>query len=106
MLSLSVEVAPLGPTRSRIAVRLFCYQPEDIGWFLRHCCGLWSRLNRTVSKMVLREDFAIYPDIQRGLTASTHQGCLGAIEERVHAFQEYVHEQCCLPAQLEPNRAS
>jgi choline monooxygenase len=94
MLSLGLVVTPLGPARSRIDVRLFCYQPDGKNLLLRTGCSLWARLNRAISRMVLSEDFAIYPDIQRGLAASTHPGCLGAIEERVHAFQTYVQAQC------------
>ena len=40
--------------------------------------------------MVLREDASVYEAVQRGLAASPHEGVLGAIEERVHAFQRWI----------------
>jgi choline monooxygenase len=94
MLTLCIAVTPLAPTRCRILVRLFSYQDERANWLVQRCCGSWARLNRVFSRMVLREDFAIYPAIQRGLMASQQRGCLGVIEERVYAFQRYVDEQC------------
>jgi phenylpropionate dioxygenase-like ring-hydroxylating dioxygenase large terminal subunit len=51
--------------------------------------GVASRLIR----MVLAEDAAVYPDVQRGLEASPHVGVLAAREERVHHFQEYVAQR-------------
>ena len=39
---------------------------------------------------ILDEDYKVLPAIQRGLEASTHEGVIGAREERVHAFQQYV----------------
>ena len=42
---------------------------------------------------VLREDMALWPDIQRGLESSHHAGLLSRREERVFAFQQYV-ETC------------
>ncbi len=94
MFSLCVTATPLGPMRTQVDVRLFCYLPHDRHWFLRGCCAIWGRLNAALSKAILTEDFGIYPAIQRGLASSPHPGCLGAIEERVHAFQTFVHDRC------------
>jgi nitrite reductase/ring-hydroxylating ferredoxin subunit len=106
MITLCVAVAPLAPTRSRIDVRLFCYDDINASWPLRLCCTFWAKLSHVLARMVLQEDFAIYPDIQRGLTASAHQGCLGAIEERVYAFQKYVWEKCGDEARATPENCN
>jgi phenylpropionate dioxygenase-like ring-hydroxylating dioxygenase large terminal subunit len=93
MLGLVTTVTPLGATRCALRADLFCYQGEHAGPAKRTLARGWSWVNRVLARTVLGEDFAIYPSIQAGLAASTHRGCLGAIEERVHAFQQYVHNR-------------
>jgi choline monooxygenase len=93
MLSLAVTVLPLGPRRVQLRMQLFTYRGVKPSVAARAVSFVWSQLNRLFTKKVLAEDFAIYPAIQKGLEASEQEGCLGAIEERVHAFQRYVAER-------------
>ena len=90
MFSLAVSVLPVSPTRTELRVRQFTYRGVDPNPIGRFVSAFWSRLNRFLARKVLAEDFSIYPAIQRGLAASDRAGCLGTIEERVHAFQAYV----------------
>lgn len=92
ILSIAISVFPLGPKRTELRVEQFTYRGANPSLPARVVSACWSRLNRFLAHKVLQEDFSIYPAIQKGLEASTHDGCLGAIEERVHCFQKYVTE--------------
>jgi hypothetical protein len=57
-----------------------------------------------VTRQIVLEDRAIYPDVQRGLEASRSRGVIGTREERVYVFQRYVRDRCgLLAASVEPN---
>ncbi|HEX3654248.1 MAG TPA: RHO alpha subunit C-terminal catalytic domain-containing protein [Pirellulales bacterium] len=92
--SLCLSFTPLAPQRCRACIRMFAYEGERTGWLQRQACRAWGLLNRALGELVLSEDFRIYPAIQRGLAASRQPGCLGAIEERIYAFQQYIAKQC------------
>jgi hypothetical protein len=54
-----------------------------------------------ITQRILREDRALFGDIQRGLAASRQRGLLGACEERIHAFQQHVVDRCGLHCRCE-----
>jgi len=91
--SLFIAIVPVTPERSRAVIRMFAYEGAQSSYATRQACRLWGKVNRTLARLILAEDFAIYPAIQRGLAASTQPGCLGAIEERVHAFQRWISDR-------------
>lgn len=89
-------VLPLSPTRSRSIALCFAHAGEE-GTLLHGSRAVQRALGPVVREMVKRytwkildEDFRVLPAIQRGLEASSHEGVIGAREERVHAFQQYV----------------
>ena len=87
-------VHPVTATTSRSFVRMYL----DLGQPARPLAErlvapLVDRVAERLYMGVMREDFPIFPDLQRGLSASPHPGVLGAREERVHHFQAYVAEQ-------------
>ena len=89
-------VLPLSPTRSRSIALCFAHVGEQ-GVLLHGSRpiqrALWPAVREMVkryTRQILDEDYRVLPAIQRGLEASTHDGVIGAREERVHAFQQYV----------------
>ncbi len=85
-------IEPTSPTTSRSTVRLFLATGGDpLGRLLRPALRGAAAV---LIDMVLREDAAVYPDVQRGLTASPHPGVLGSREERIHAFHQFLLRTC------------
>jgi len=87
-------VFPTGPTTCRYRCIFFTLRGRRRGplaWvlarFLRHVATY-------IGKKVFAEDASIYNGVQQGMAASPHPGVIGTREERVHAFQRYVLEQC------------
>lgn len=89
-ISLCHCVIPTGPKTSRAIVFQFG-RCEDWRGLRRGMAGLWGKVAAAVTRRILIEDMALYPDIQRGMDASPHRGVLGRCEERIHAFQTHVH---------------
>lgn len=58
-----------------------------VGWVLR---SIASR----VTWRILNEDIPIFPQVQRGLAATSHRGVIGTLEERLNAFQQYILREC------------
>jgi choline monooxygenase len=91
-MSLLQVILPTSPTTSRSMIRAYAYGGEP-GWIsgriLSRALGLPIR--RFVGQ-VLAEDGAILGAVQRGLTSpeKSGPGALGAREERVHLFQQWV----------------
>lgn len=82
-------VLPLTPTRSRSIA--FCFARNAERELVQRGLGrVVGELVKRYTWKILDEDYKILPAIQRGLEASTHEGVIGAREERVHAFQQYV----------------
>jgi len=88
-ISLCHCVIPTGPKSAHAVVRQFG-RCEQWGSVRRGVARLWGKLAAAVTRRILLEDMALYPDIQRGLESSPHHGVLGRCEERIHAFQTYV----------------
>jgi len=88
--SLAQIVLPTSPTTSRS--HAFCFVHGGDGRQLLHraLAPVVQRLVERYTREVLREDNVIFASVQRGLAASGHPGVIGAREERVHAFQQYV----------------
>jgi hypothetical protein len=85
-------IEPTSPTTSRGTVRLFLATGGDpLGLLLRPALRGAAAV---LIDMVLREDAAVYPDVQRGLEASPHPGVLGSREERIHAFHQFLLRIC------------
>jgi phenylpropionate dioxygenase-like ring-hydroxylating dioxygenase large terminal subunit len=91
-------VLPTGPGTARAEVRQFGL--EGTGPAGRLLATGWGRLTAWVTLRILREDQELFPQIQRGLEASTQRGMLGRCEERIHAFQQYVDRGMCQPAAI------
>lgn len=91
IVSFAQVVVPTSPATSHSEIRLFVRRGargrEAVAAALTPALALAAR---GLLGMVLREDAAVYADVQRGMTASTLRGVLGAREERVHAFQSYI----------------
>jgi phenylpropionate dioxygenase-like ring-hydroxylating dioxygenase large terminal subunit len=88
--TLAQVVLPQSPTTSRSLAFCFAHRGERGTLLQRALNPLLGRMVRGYTRSVLDEDDAIFAGVQRGLAASRHAGALGAREERVHAFQEYV----------------
>ncbi|HTL36783.1 MAG TPA: aromatic ring-hydroxylating dioxygenase subunit alpha [Kofleriaceae bacterium] len=83
-------VLPLGPTRSRSVAFCFAHAGEGRNLLHRAVGPILGEVVKRYTWKILDEDYRVLPAIQRGLEASTHEGVIGAREERVHAFQQYV----------------
>jgi choline monooxygenase len=88
--SLAQFVLPTSATTSRSLAFCFAHRGDRPGLVRRALEPFVQRAVARYTHEVLREDNAIFASVQRGLRASQHAGVLGAREERVHAFQEYV----------------
>jgi phenylpropionate dioxygenase-like ring-hydroxylating dioxygenase large terminal subunit len=80
-------VSPSGPKTSRSMVRLWLRRGGRATEPLR---AVTAALATRFVTMVLREDAALYPSIQRGLESTERRGVLGVREERVWAFQRWL----------------
>jgi len=87
-------VEPLSPARSRSIAYCFAHRGESSGGARRAAQRVLGpalgELVKRYTRKILEEDYKVLPAIQRGLEASSHDGVIGAREERVHAFQQYV----------------
>ncbi|HUS28196.1 MAG TPA: aromatic ring-hydroxylating dioxygenase subunit alpha [Kofleriaceae bacterium] len=83
-------VMPLSPTRSRSIAYCFAHAGEGRRLVHRAIGPVLGEVIKRYTWKILDEDYRVLPAIQRGLEASTHAGVIGAREERVHAFQQYV----------------
>ncbi len=88
--SLAQVVLPTSPTSSRSLAFCFVHRGDGRRLVHRALTPVLGRIVERYTREVMREDDLIFASVQRGLLASTHPGTLGAREERVHAFQEYV----------------
>ena len=88
MVSLLHVIRPTGPKSCTSIVHQF----GRIGGSLmtRQFSRLWGKMASSVTLNILKEDFRLYPDIQRGLEASQNPGMLGRCEERIHLFQQWI----------------
>jgi choline monooxygenase len=94
VVSLCQSIIPTGPQSCRAVVRQFGRVGERTGFPWRTVAGLWGRIEAAISRHILREDMGMFASIQRGLNASRSPGVLGACEERLWKFQEFVHSRC------------
>lgn len=91
MISLLHCVRPTGPESCTSIVLQFGRVGEK---FPRRQIGkIWGRLAAGITSKILKEDFGLYPDIQRGMKASQNPGMLGRCEERIHQFQKWLQSQ-------------
>jgi phenylpropionate dioxygenase-like ring-hydroxylating dioxygenase large terminal subunit len=93
-LGLAQCIIPTGPSGSRNVVRLFGTGAALKPAWKRGAARLWSKIVAWVTRRILQEDFRFYEQVQRGLEASEQAGMLGRCEERIHAFQHWLLEQC------------
>jgi hypothetical protein len=91
MVSLLHIVQPVGPQECKSIVYQFGRVGES--FLSRQLCRLWGYHAARITMAILREDFRLYPDIQRGLEASQNTGMLGRCEERIHHFQRWMKNQ-------------
>ena len=83
-------VIPTGPTTSIAIVRQFSMMGKSRRGPRRWFGNLWGSLKGRVTKVIMKEDLELIPEIQKGLQNSTEDGVLGRCEERIHAFQEFI----------------
>lgn len=81
---------PKFPTASDGLVRQFVLSRRAWPGWKRALFRLWGRAGARLTRRIVAEDMAIYPDIQRGLEGSPHTGVIGRNEERIHAFQQWL----------------
>lgn len=62
--------------------------------FFRLLTRMWGKITALVTLRILKEDFHLYPSIQRGLIASRQPGMIGRCEERIHSFQKWMNDRC------------
>ena len=97
-------VYPTSPTTCRQKVWLFTARGHRPGWMRKILGRLIAPVVTVVTRQIVFEDRAIYPDIQRGLEASRSRGVIGTREERVYVFQKYVLDRCGVPpSSVEPS---
>ena len=53
---------------------------------------LWGKFTAWLSYQILKEDIAIYPQVQQGERAAVDQSVLGRCEERLYVFERFVHD--------------
>ena len=87
-------VQPLSPTSSRSVVALFGHRGDGNHCFQRLGGAVFWRVLERYIRQVQAEDNAMFGNVQRGLNSSEHTGVIGAREERIHAFQQYVANRC------------
>lgn len=83
-------VFPLSPTTCRYRSQLFTLRGHGRGPWSRLMARVLRPIVTSIAKQVFREDGALYPAIQRGLTVSPHRGVIGTREERIYHFQKFV----------------
>jgi hypothetical protein len=93
VISLVQSIIPAGPTSCRAVVRQFGRTGANAPFPWRSALGLWNRLEAAVSRRILAEDMGMFASIQRGLAASENRGVLGACEERIWKFQEWLEAE-------------
>jgi phenylpropionate dioxygenase-like ring-hydroxylating dioxygenase large terminal subunit len=86
-------VLPTSATTSKSFVRIYL----DLGQkgrplLERMLAPLADRAAGALFDMLMREDAPIFPEVQRGMTASRQPGVLGSREERIHAFHVFVSD--------------
>ena len=54
---------------------------------------LWGRFTGWLSYQILKEDIRIFSRVQRGEMAATDRSILGRCEERLYAFEKFLHDQ-------------
>lgn len=54
---------------------------------------LWGRFTGWLSYQILKEDMRIFSHVQRGEQAATDRSILGRCEERLYAFQKFLHDR-------------
>ena len=86
-------VEPLGPERTRFTLLSFVPRAIRWGWAGRALQSIALQVFLRMARKIVGEDVARWPPVQAGLKQSPHRGVLGAREERVHAFQQYVLRQ-------------
>jgi phenylpropionate dioxygenase-like ring-hydroxylating dioxygenase large terminal subunit len=102
--SLCHAVVPTGPASSRAIVRQFGLNGTGCPAGAQILAAGWGRIAAQITRRILLEDQALYPDIQAGLKCSSHAGILGRCEERIHRFQQVIKQQTHADATMEDVR--
>ncbi|OYX35317.1 MAG: hypothetical protein B7Y99_04190 [Caulobacterales bacterium 32-69-10] len=84
---------PVSPTGSDGLIRQFTLSRRRWSPWRRGLLALWGAASARLTRRIVGEDMAIYPDLQRGLEGSQQAGLLGRNEERIHAFQAWLRER-------------
>jgi phenylpropionate dioxygenase-like ring-hydroxylating dioxygenase large terminal subunit len=93
VISLVQSIIPIGPTTCRAVVRQFGRTGSQTALPWRLVASAWNRLEAVVTRRILAEDMSMFRSIQQGLSASTHPGVLGACEERIWKFQQWLETE-------------
>lgn len=86
-------VEPLGPEQCRFTTVGFVPRGIRGGWAGRVLQDLSMIVFLAMGRKIIREDMRLWPPVQQGLKRSRHQGVLGAREERVFAFQQFIAQR-------------
>jgi phenylpropionate dioxygenase-like ring-hydroxylating dioxygenase large terminal subunit len=97
-ISLCHCVIPTGPRSSHAVVRQYGRTATAASPLRNGLAWAWGRVTAGITRRIMQEDIQLFSDLQRGLDASPNLGLLGACEERIHAFQQFVVEHCDKPA--------
>ena len=87
-------VIPTSPTTCRHIVWLYTIRGPNRGPLARWLGWNMAWIVTRIARQIVLEDLPIFPDVQRGLSASVHRGVIGTREERVFVFQDYVTRAC------------
>ena len=97
MVRVIIQVLPTSPVTSEQSVWVFAphgNRRNPWAWWVR---TIMRPIVVFETRRVLNEDATILGDVQRGLEVSRRRGVIGAREERVFVFQQFVMNQCQRP---------
>ena len=95
LLSDFAVVEPLGPEKSRHVSWVFF--PNEAALYLRPAQRIFNRLMRRRGEQIFAEDGSVWAGVQAGVRHAKRPGVLGAREERVFAFQDWMKKQLEVP---------
>ncbi len=92
-LTLVQTVRPLTGTTSVSDVWQYGRQSKRRNPISKMTAWLWGRFTGWLSYQILKEDIRIFSHVQRGERAAMNRSILGRCEERLYAFEKFLHDQ-------------
>ena len=89
-ISLVYQILPVSPGQSMMRVIGLGPKASRLGPIGTCWAMILHRTAARIADQVLREDAAIFPHVQAGISSATRPGIFGRCEERLHAFHQYL----------------